>query len=442
MQLKKAKTIRSALATATCALLGGNVSQSAVADDLSGDWQLNSAIMFYSEKDRVTAVEPVIKVRRDLGDDQFLDMKFVVDLLSGSSPNGAVPSNVAQTFSGPSGQSGYKVNANQTPLDPTFEDSRIAANISWEKPQSRNFRTIYGASFSTETDYTSLGASASLLFDFNNKNTTLSASAAVDLDSVSPIGGTPQAFSEVSTVITNTSTGGGDGEGDGGFGGDSKNVGDLLFGVTQVISRQTLMQLNVGYGKTTGYLTDPYKMLSVVDPTTGELVSNSTKTGFKYLYEKRPDSRTRHTLYWKLNHQFTDDVAYITYRYYWDDWDVKSHAIDLRYRFEFSKDYFLQPHIRYYKQTAANFYHYFLLSGAALPQYASADYRLGDMTTTTVGLEYGMKLHQYGDVSFRVEGMRQQGESHPKEAVGILKNYDLFPTVDAIILQANYNYKF
>jgi len=440
MQLKKPKTIRGALATATCALLGTHVTQPAVADDLSDEWQVNSAVLLYSEKDRVTALEPVVKVRRDLGDDQFLDFKFVVDLLSGASPNGAVPSDVPQTFSGPSGQGGYTVNANETPLDPTFEDSRIAASVSLEQPQTRNLKTIYGGSFSTETDYTSLGASASLLYDLNNKNTTLNASAALNLDNVSPIGGPPQALTEVPT--TPVAGGGGVNEGEGeSFGGESKTVGDVLFGVTQIISRQTLMQFNVGIGHTSGYLNDPYKILSVVQPD-GSLAPGTGTNTYKYLYEKRPDSRTRHTVYWKMNHQFTDDVFYLSYRYYWDDWDITSHAVDLRYRFEFDKNHFLQPHVRYYTQTAANFYHYFLLNTDPLPQYASADYRLGEMTTTTVGLEYGMKLRRYGEVSFRVEGMQQRGESHPTEAVGKLKNFDLFPTVEAIILQASYNYKF
>ena len=445
MQLKKPNTIRGALATATCALLGTNVSQPAVAADLFDGWQTNSAVLFYSEKDRVTAVEPVIKLRRDLGNDQFMDLKFVADLLSGSSPTGAVPSDVPQTFGGPSGQGSYTVNANETPLDPTFQDTRFAANGTWETPQSRNFRTIYGANFSTETDYTSFGGSASLLYDLNNKNTTLSASGALNLDSVSPIGGPPQAFTEVPTVSTGGGEGGGEGEGEvSGSGNESKTITDILFGVTQVVNRQTLMQFNYGIGHSSGYLTDPYKMLSVVNPTDGSLVTNTANNGYKYLYEKRPSSRNRHTLYWQMNHQFTNDVLYLTYRYYWDDWDVKSHTTDLRYRFEFGRHHYIQPHVRYSKQTAASFYRYFLLDGDPLPQYASADYRLGDMTTETFGVKYGADLDKHSEFSFRVEAMKQFGDSHPAQAAGMskLNKLDLFPTVNALIFQASYNYKF
>ena len=44
---------------------------------------------------------------------------------------------------------------------------------------------------------------------------------------------------------------------------------DLLVGVTQILSRRSLVELSYSYGKSDGYLTEPYKLLSVVDPVTG-----------------------------------------------------------------------------------------------------------------------------------------------------------------------------
>ncbi len=443
MQLKKPKSIRGALATATCALLGTHFPQPAVASEPK-NWEYDSALLYYSEKDRVTAVEPVINARGDLGNDQFINFKFVVDALSGASANGAVPSDKTQTFSGPSGQKSYSVAPNQTPLDPTFEDTRFAASVLWEKPASRKLKTLLGANFSTETDYTSLGVSATFTYDINNKNTTFSAGAAFNHDTVSPTGGTPDPFTEVPT----SPTGGGEGEGDdeggeGGEGGETKNVTDFLFGVTQILSRQTITQINYSIGQSSGYLTDPYKLLTVVDPVTGDLVPGvDPNNTYRYLHEKRPDSRLRQSVYWKINHQFTNDVVYLTYRYFWDDWDVKSHTVDLRYRYELGRHHYLQPHARYYQQTAANFHYYYLLDGEPLPQYASADYRLGDMTTTTLGLLYGVEIDKHSEFDFRAEYMKQSGDGYPAEAVGKLRNYNLFPDVEAIILQASYNYKF
>lgn len=444
---KKPKCIRGALATATCALLGSQAPQPALASEPLKNWEFDSALLYYSEKDRVTAIEPVISARKDFGGNQFLNFKFLVDVLSGSSANGAVPSDEAQTFSSPSGEETYTVAANETPLDPTYEDTRFGSSVLWEKPSSRNLKTLLGANFSTELDYTSLGVSATFTYDTDDKNTTFAASAAYSRDTVSPSGGAPVPFTEVPT----SATGGGEDEGedddddDDEEGGETKKISDFLFGVTQIISRQTIMQLNYGFGQTSGYLTDPYKMLTVVDPVTGDpstyFDSNNIETN-RYLYEKRPDSRTKHTLYWKINHQFTDDVAYFTYRYFWDDWDVKSHTLDLRYRYEFGTRHYLQPHLRYYRQTAANFYRYYLLDGEPLPQYASADYRLGEMTTTTIGLLYGAEIGKHSEFNFRAEYMKQSGNGHPEDAPGKLRNYDLFPDVTAVILQASFNFKF
>ena len=454
MQLKKPKAIRGALATATCALLGTNMPQPAMAmEPLLKDWEYESALLYYTEQKRVTAVEPVISGKKDLGNDQYLTLKFVVDSLSGASANGAVPTNKVQTFGSPSGQSSYTVAPNETPLDPTFQDTRFAGNVLWEKPTTRQLKALFGASFSSETDYSSLGVSGTLTYDANNKNTTFSLGASYNRDSVSPTGGTPQAFTPVPTGATGD---GGEGEGENegsSFGsGNTKNVSDLMFGITQILSRQTLMQLNYSYGKSSGYLTDPYKLLSVVD-SNGDLISCSNPAvnftcptaGDLYLYEKRPDSRIRQSVYWKINHQFTDDVAYLSYRYYWDDWGIKSHTVDLHYRYQIGHHTYLQPHLRYYKQTAANFYHYFLLNTVNpqdLPDYASADYRLGAMTTKTIGLLYGAELSKRSEFTFRAEYIQQSGDSHPAEAVGKLRNYDLFPTINAYVLQLGYNYKF
>ena len=75
---------------------------------------------------------------------------------------------------------------------------------------------------------------------------------------------------------------GGDDDDDGGGGGgasaagrsidDTKDVFDLVVGVTQVVSRNFLFQVNYSFSDSSGYLNDPYKILSVVDGLTGDPV--------------------------------------------------------------------------------------------------------------------------------------------------------------------------
>jgi hypothetical protein len=82
-------------------------------------------------------------------------------------------------------------------------------------------------------------------------------------------------------------------------------------------------------------------------------------------------------------------VLETSYRYMTDDWGVDSHTLELRYRFNFGAERYLQPHVRFYQQTAADFYRTVLFDGAPLSSYATADHRLGEFDGVTVGLKFG-----------------------------------------------------
>ncbi len=414
MQLKK-KKIRGAMAMATCSLL---TAQAGVAQAEEAGWDVRSSILFYSEKDRVSAVEPIVRATKDLGDEESVAMTLVLDTLTGASPNGAIAADRVQTFTSPSGDATYTAQPGETPLNDFFHDTRVALNGEWIKPFTTQMRGKFGANFSTEYDYLSLGANAGLAYDLNQRNTTLSAEFALSQDSVEPVGSAPVPLTLMSDNLKE--------------GNKDKSNYETLFGITQVLSRKTLMQLNYSYGTSDGYLTDPYKIVSLIDGTTGE------STG-EYLFENRPDSRARQSLYWKTIHHFKRDVLRVTYRYFWDDWGVRAHTFDLRYRYELGGAMYLQPHFRYSAQSAADFYTHSLIDGAPLPDYASADYRLGEMDTTTLGLKFGMPVGKRSEFAIRGELVRQEGDSHPSDAIGVQREQDLFPTVDAYIVQLNYN---
>ncbi|NOZ51934.1 MAG: DUF3570 domain-containing protein [Gammaproteobacteria bacterium] len=435
--LKKGVSIRNALTTATCTLLGGGASAQASATEVATPWEFDSALLYYSETDRVTAIEPVIKMRKELNDNEFINFRIVVDSLTGSSASGAVPMPFAQTFTQPSGNKTYTTNANETPLDPSFKDTRVALNAEWEKPLSRTLKSNLGANISKEYDYTSLGASASFSQDVNARNTTLTGGISLSYDIIEPVGGVPLGLTEMPDFA--------DGEKILEDSDDTKTVVDLLFGVTQVINRKTLMQLNYTYGSSRGYLTDPYKILSIIDDTVGanfgEIINQGANDGASYRYEARPDSRAGQSLYWKVVHQFEEDVINASYRYYWDDWGISSHTIDMRYRYQIGGGHYLQPHLRYYVQSEADFYTPYLLdSNNTTVKEASSDYRLGDMTTTTIGLLYGVALTASSEFTFRGELMTQSGDEPSK--FGALSNQTLFPDVDAIIVQIGYSFQF
>jgi len=437
---KKYSDITSTLRIATCTLLSSAtvVTQASEADR---NKLYDGAVLFYSEKDRVQVLEPVISYRKYTQFDEFKEYKFTLDAMTGSSPNGATASNVPQTFTGTSGQSGYSTDANETPMR-NFSDTRLAFNYTSQTPLSSVMHRTNGFAASVEQDYGSLGYSTTYAKDVNDKLTTLTGGVGISLDFVSPTGGKPDELININDPSNQPSGGGGEEEeGEGGeFNPELKGTVDLLFGVTQVLNRHTLMQLNYSHAFIRGYLTDPYKVVSVVDSTTGEPAPTpGLPSEGIYLTEKRPDSRDTNSIFWKGVVDVFGDVLRVSYRYFWDDWGIQSDTYDVKYRFGFWDKYYIEPHYRYYTQTAADFYRHSLRDNEAIPSHVSADYRLGEFTARTAGLQIGADLDKSSKFAVRFEKYVQTGNSHPADAVGIQKNYDLYPSLEATFFQISYS---
>jgi Protein of unknown function (DUF3570) len=431
MQLNGDRKVRLVLAAATGALLGGqSVAQ-------AGQWSFDSQLLLYSEPDRVSLFEPVVSARWHRGDDEYWNFKLTVDSLTGASASGAVPAPQPQTFTTPSGKSTYTVGAGQTPLDPSFLDTRFALNIGWERPLSPLWKATLGANVSTEYDYQSAAVSATLARDFNLRNTTVSFGASLGYDIVEPVGGVPLGLASMSPAPTGDDLGPANRVGDA----EQKSIYDFMVGVTQVIDQRSLMQINYGFGRSSGYLSDPYKLVSVVDSRPG-LGSGEP---LAQLYEARPDSRTKQNVYLAYKRGIgRDDVVDVSYRYLWDDWRVRSHTLDLRYRWDFASAGYWQPHVRYYQQSAAEFYTRFLPeavldSPVASRSHASADYRLGDMTGVTLGIKYGRPTPRGHEWNCKLEYYMQSGDA-PRAPPGALADFDLFPAVDAAMVQFGFTF--
>ena len=404
-------------------------------------WQVDSSLLVYSESDsRVTAIEPIVALKKDLGDERIFSMKMTLDSLTGASPNGAVASNNPQTFTGPSGENSYTADAGETPLDDSFKDTRAALNLGWEQPWGERNKISVGGNFSKEYDFTSVALNAAIARDFNNKNTTLSFGVGYEADQINPVGGTPveltaMVYGEENEDLKQTRSD------------ESKNVLDVLLGVTQVMNRHWVTQLNYSYGSSSGYHTDPYKILSVLDDQ-GNIVNHpSADIDNWYAYESRPDSRTRHSLYWANKIHLTEDVIDFSYRYYTDDWGIDSHTLDLRYRYQFAGNMYFEPHVRWYQQTAADFYNLYLLqsqqvTGSSINlDYASADPRLAELSGITFGLKYGIEFSRTSEFNIRVEQYTQSYEVNRSD-LPELAGLDLAPDMEAITISVGYSFEF
>lgn len=434
MQLKDVSGL---IASAACCLISAEVIANEsinTESDWLDDWQIDSALMLYSEVDRVSALEAVFSFKKDFKDEHIFSGKLVIDSLTGASANGAVSQPNVQTFTRPSGNAQYTVKANETPLDDTFKDTRVQINGQWTSPFSTDITTSFGGQLSKEYDYLSLSVNGSISWDTNFNNTSYTLGGSYAYDEIEPEGGIPIALTKhysdpaffasqalfdqaYSSTIATTSS--------------DKQTFDLLFGVTQVWTKRLITLVNVGISKVDGYITDPFKIVSRVQ-SDGYTLDN--------INESRPDSRNKQSYFMQSKYHFDWAIFDVSYRYSTDDWEINSHTLESRIHIPSKLTSYWQPHIRIYQQSAAEFYAPFILSQNETPNYVSADYRIGDLNAITLGLKYGDQTQAGNPYSIRLEYYYQTSEDSGHARPGVLQQQNLYPSVSAIVVQ--YNYRF
>ena len=435
MSKESSKKISATLATATCALLGGAIPPSVQAQEEPG-WDFNTSLLYYGEDaDRVQDLSVSVLARRTFFDDKFLTMGLTVDALTGATPNGGLHQTLAQTFTRPSGNTVFTAPAGELAIDDSFRDTRVALSANWQQPLGRLSSFNVGVSASNEYDYLHLGVNAKISRDFNQRNTTVSAGLAFSSDTTDPVGGAPIPLTSMGDVgdLSNR------------LGEQDKDIVDVVLGVTQVISRNLVMQLNYSFSDSSGYLSDPYKIISMVDGLSGDVVPRTPPQGVlgpshEFIYESRPDERTKHSLYGQAKYFMGGKVLDASYRYMTDDWDIDSHTIDLRYRWPMGDRSYLEPHLRFYTQTDASFYQVGVDASAPLPAFASNDYRLGSFDAITAGLKYGWTTKNGNEMSARLELYQQRGSIPADKQFGNQIGLVKYPDLDAIIFQFSYRF--
>ncbi len=431
---KKQSSVSATLAAATCALLGTTAAAPVEAQE-EPKWDFNTSLLYYGEDGgRVQDASFKSLVRRLFADDKYLSLGLTVDALTGATPSGAIRQDIAQTFTRPSGRSAYTVPAGELPLDDTFRDTRVAVTAGWQQPAGEKGLVSIGLSASKEYDYLHTGINASYAHDFNKRNTTVSAGFAFAQDSIEPVGGAPLPLTSMLDV-GDTSNRAGD---------QDKDVLDVILGVSQVISRDLVIQANYSFSRTDGYLNNPYKVISFVDGETGDTLPripgpDGGPSG-QFLFEHRPDERTQHSIYAQAKYHMNGKVLDASYRYMTDDWEIDSHTLDLRYRIPMADTLYIEPHLRYYTQSEAEFYRLSLDDSQPLPMFASSDYRLGNFDGITAGLKFGWKTRNENDMSVRVEWYTQSGSVPSDQLIGNQAGRDNFPDLNALIVQFSYRF--
>ncbi len=408
-------TLQHRLRLAACSLIAAAGTSEVQA--VESPWQVDTSYLSYTEADDRVSVSKTLANLNRISDQGVVSVSLVHDTMSGASPTGAIrSSDSAVSYTSASG-SGVSAGSGGDYSLGEFEDTRIQAGLGVEREHSRGLTLSYGGVVSQESDYESLGANVGIARESVDKITTYNAGLALTTDTIyrSDSGSTPEPLGNVQQGRP--------------FSEGSRDTVDGLLGVSRVLNRSTIAQATVSFGLSEGYHSDPYKIISAADDQ-DRILAN--------FHDSRPASRFRTTVFGKVVHQIKDTIntIHLSYRLYQDDWGVQSHTADVRYRHQLSKRHYLEPHLRLYRQTAADFYNRRLRVDEGLnpilPEngFASADYRLDTMTSSTLGLKYGVKLAASTDLRFRVEYLDQSFST---------ADYD---TNSAVIFQTSFKYRF
>jgi hypothetical protein len=226
-----------------------------------------------------------------------------------------------------------------------------------------------GLSHSGENDYISRGVSLLATRATEDKNTTWTAGVGLNRDVINPS----------NRIVFN----------------ESKRGTDFILGVTQVMSMNDIVQVNLGYFNGRGYFSDPYK-----------------------IYDERPRDRSHETLQARWNHHFSElnGTSRLAYRYYTDNWGIRSHTFDAEWVQAFGDGWRVAPALRYYTQTAANFYveadptlSPFPPNPPANARYFSEDQRVSAFGGLTMGVKLSKQLNLDTKVDVKFEQYGQKG---------------------------------
>ena len=293
-----------------------------------------------------------------------IGVSFIEDSITGASPayhSSGFPVKQSNALSGASGELRHAVDLQVTRY---FSSGSLTA----------------GTSYSKESDYLSRGYSLQGSLSTEDKNTTVTIGGGFNDDTIN--------LNKPNVALSHFQN---DDE--------KKRVIAGLIGVTQVLTKNDIVQLNLGHSKGNGYYTDPYK-----DP------------------DNRPRDRNSTTVMTRWNHHCvaTDGTAKLSYRYYSDTFGIRAHTFDAEYVQPLRHGWTVTPLLRLYSQSEADFYVAVSATekanpGAATPPpvgavYYSEDQRLSAFGAITLGLKVSKQLNPDWLVDVKYEEYEQRAQ--------------------------------
>jgi len=287
-----------------------------------------------------------------LSEDWSFSTDVMVETLSGASPWFVVPDS----------RTGAPV---QIMSGATIQEERYALYGKAWRDRQQDQRLGLAAGVSKENDYQAVSAGLEGQWDFDQKRVTFSSGLGISSDQIDPTDGGSSEFPNRPVS-------------------KSKRSVNLYAGISRVLSPTTQAQFSMSYAVDLGYLSDPYKLVSVA----GRVENDS-----------RPDSRSQYALGFRLRHyrRSVRTVLRGDWRHFRDDWDIVSDTVEVGTLSRMGEHLRLSASLRWYQQSRASFYAGYFTDRRE-DDYYSSDYRLSPYGAVSgrLGLDYMGSRWQVG----------------------------------------------
>ena len=317
---------------------------------------------------RIGVKSSTAQIDQDIGTDLHLSLGGVTDTIVGATPTGQPA---------PAGR-------DQVILS-ELHDYRKAWNGQFSD-QIAHTNVGVGFSRSLEHDYVSNGYSLNTVTDFNQKNTTLLLGVAATDNNVQ-VTFEPAWF--------------------------RKHTADGIVGVTQLLDPHTSVTFDFTFDRSTGYLSEPYKLVQDdIQVLPGLFVPHTYG-------ENRPWIRDKGIALLSVTHDFASlhGALEASYRFYADTYGIVGHTLDLAWYQHIGDKVIVRPGLRGYQQSAADFYYYNLDATSIVPvaipnptsPHYSSDARLSALESFDASLKVIWTVTAWLQVEGGVESYRNRG---------------------------------
>jgi len=311
--------------------------------------EVGFTLLGYKERGLMKITEPILWGQAVIADKWEISGSAAVDIITGASPQ-------------------LVTNVTGTPVQTVSGASISDRRTTWDAKVGRRFGDFtFSASraVSKEEDYISHAFGLEARWDLNQKLTTLTAAFGRSNDRVRS--------SDDPTLD------------------EHRGTDQYLIGISQVISPVAAVQSTLTYSRGSGWYNDPYKFTLTFYPEGGLPA---------FLPDRRPSERDQWAWTTRYRHHFAQsrNTLQAEYRFYHDDWGIDAHTLEVALHHAFNESFALRPALRYYTQSAADFYSPVIPKPE--PAILSSDQRMGAFG----GLSPSLRAIYRFENGFRVEG--------------------------------------